>query len=424
MSLPLEETPDQLRRDLQRLRKVGGTLIITALMVQFWGHWRVVAILAVVVPLIIFLNTFFVERVTRRFGMSVGETVRSSVNVLNFAIIGPTTEWSLVVWLYLPFNTLWFDSEDRWARLRVVAYLLTVDAMALLSGCKPLLPMTFTLLAGITALVTDRRATLHRAMLHEVLAQRERLQQAHQRAMAQEKLSSLGMMAAGVAHEINNPMSFVTSNVRSLYKELQQQRELPEPLQEYVTEVLPETLDGIRRVNAIVADLRRFSRGDPETAHEYDLNEEARAALRIAQGQLSHCEVEVELGEVGRLVGRPTQIVQVLVNLLVNAGQATAPGGRVRLSTRLEGDQVRLEVRDMGSGMSPEVLSRLFQPFFTTKPHGEGTGLGLAVVHGIVTAHGGRITVESQPGQGSCFTVYLPRVMPARESPPGGHERR
>jgi two-component system NtrC family sensor kinase len=326
----------------------------------------------------------------------------------------------VVAWLFLPFNMLWFDGEDRWVRLRAVGYLLCVDAVALLTGCDPLLPLAFSVLGIVTGLVTERRANLHRAMLREVVAQREQLQEAHQRALAQEKLSSLGMMAAGVAHEINNPMSFVTSNVRSLYKELQQQRELPEPLREYVAEVLPETLDGIRRVNAIVADLRRFSRGDPESAHEYDLNEEARAALRIAQGQLGHCEVETVLGEVGKVVGRPTQLVQVLVNLLVNAGQATAPGGRVRLSTCLEGELVRIEVRDTGSGMPPEVRSRLFQPFFTTKPHGEGTGLGLAVVHGIVTAHGGRIEVESQPGQGSCFTVYLPRVLPSQERRPSG----
>jgi signal transduction histidine kinase len=121
----------------------------------------------------------------------------------------------------------------------------------------------------------------------------------------------------------------------------------------------------------------------------------------------------VALGAVGRVVGRPRQITQVLVNLLVNAGQATAPGGRIRLSTRPEGEEVWLEVRDTGCGMPPEVLSRLFQPFFTTKPMGLGTGLGLAVVHGIVTAHGGRITVESQPGQGSCFTVWLPRALPS-----------
>jgi two-component system, NtrC family, sensor kinase len=309
---------------------------------------------------------------------------------------------------------LWFDGRG-WERVRAIGYLAVVDAVALLDGCDPRLPLAFTVLGSITFLVADKRTTLHQTMLRQVLEQREQLQKAHERALEQEKLSSLGMMAAGVAHEINNPMSFVTSNVSSLYKELQRQQELPGPLREYVTEVLPETLDGIRRVNAIVSDLRRFSRGDAEIPTEYDLNDEARAALRIAHGQLSHCKVEAELGEVGRVVGRPRQVAQVLVNLLVNAGQATSPGGRVHLSTGREGDQVRMEVRDTGAGMPPEVLSRLFQPFFTTKPLGMGTGLGLAVVHGIVTSHGGRITVRSQPGEGTCFTVYLPCEPPSEQ---------
>jgi two-component system NtrC family sensor kinase len=163
-------------------------------------------------------------------------------------------------------------------------------------------------------------------------------------------------------------------------------------------------------VNAIVADLRRFSRGDLEDSAEYDLNAAVATALRIVRGQLSHCQVEEELSEVGTMLGRPQQIVQVLVNLLVNAGQASAEGGRVRVSTHREADGARVEIRDTGPGLSPEARRHLFEPFFTTRAHGTGMGLGLAVAHGIITAHGGRIDVDSQPGQGSCFTVHLPRT--------------
>jgi signal transduction histidine kinase len=240
----------------------------------------------------------------------------------------------------------------------------------------------------------------------------------HQHALEHEKFSSLGMMAAGVAHEINNPMSFVTSNVNLLLKDLKQQPSLPAPLKEYVDEVLPETLEGIRRVNAIVGDLRRFARGDAEALVEYDLNEEVRSALRAVEGHLGHCRVELALGEVGRLMGRPQQIVQALVNLLVNAGQATPAGGQVLISTRQQGEKLCVEIRDTGAGMAPETLRNLFRPFFTTRPHGAGIGLGLAVVHGIITAHGGHIEVTSQPGQGSAFTVYLPRTPPRQESHP------
>jgi signal transduction histidine kinase len=140
--------------------------------------------------------------------------------------------------------------------------------------------------------------------------------------------------------------------------------------------------------------------------------------------QLGHVRVEQELGEVGTVVGRPRQLVQVLVNLLVNAGQATPAGGVVRLLTRREGAQVRVEVRDTGTGMSEETKQRLFQPFFTTKPAGIGTGLGLSVVQGIIKAHGGRIEVESELGQGTCFIIHLPCVPPLTPEENSSGERR
>jgi len=216
--------------------------------------------------------------------------------------------------------------------------------------------------------VSERRGELMRTALESVLRQREQLekahqelQQMHQRALEQERLSSLGMLAAGVAHEINNPMSFVTSNVNLMLRDMREEPHLSETMKEYVDDVLPATLDGIKRVNSIVADLRRFARGDPEAYTGYDLDAEVETALRIAHGQLGHVRVEKDLGGVGTVVGRPRQLVQVLVNLLVNAGQATASGGLVRVTTRRDKDAVR---------------------------------------------------VESEPGQGTCFIIRLPLVPP------------
>jgi signal transduction histidine kinase len=206
-------------------------------------------------------------------------------------------------------------------------------------------------------------------------------------------------------------MSYVKSNVNALLLDLKAQKELPPALREYVDDVLPATLDGIRRVCAIVADLRRFARGDPEAMSEYVLNDEVAAALRMTRSRLHpRCQVELELGELPVMLGRPGQIAQVLVNLLVNAAQAMPEGGRIFISTRADGDEAVLTVRDTGMGMAPEVRERIFQPFFTTKPVGEGTGLGLSVVHGIVVDHKGHILVESEPGQGTTFTLRLPRL--------------
>jgi signal transduction histidine kinase len=417
--LPPEADPEQLHPGIQTTGILGTVLINLSLLIWHWGNWPAITAVVLVAIALSLTNMLFIEWCAQRYGRQKAEWLRTLSNVAGICVCGHYTNWSPLVVSYVPYNVLWFYGLDQWVHPRLAAYVGLIACIALWDGAPRELLLAFSLLTFFGYLLTTKRALLLRQVLDQVVEQREqlakaheRLQRVHQRALAQEKLSSLGMMAAGVAHEINNPMSFVTSNVHSLYKDLQKQPALPEPLREYVTEVLPETLDGIKRVNAIVADLRRFARGDPEPYAEYDLNTEAQAALRIAHGQLSHCQVEVALGEAGVVTGRPRQIAQVLVNLLVNAGQATTSGGTVRLSTHRAGDGVRVEIRDTGTGIPPETLRNLFQPFFTTKPPGEGTGLGLAVAHGIVHAHGGRIDVKSEPGKGSCFTVHLPRVPP------------
>jgi two-component system NtrC family sensor kinase len=405
-----EQDPEQSREDIHAFAHTSAILITVAMLLNLWGQWstflKVLLASTVIGVINIGVDGWFTQRNTR----PVAESVRVMVNALGFMVNGHITQWLHVLWFYVPFCLLWYSAADRWVRVRLGAFLVVVTTFALWDGADPNVAVTFVLLGIFSYLLTEKRMGLLRSLLKEVIGHREQLHVAYQRAMKQEKLSSLGMMAAGVAHEINNPMAFVTSNVHSLYRELKEHPSLPAPFQEYVDDVLPNTLDGIRRVNAIVNDLRRFARGDAETYVEFDLNSEVQAALRIAQSQLRHCHVETELGEVGPLTGRPQQITQALVNVLVNAGQATASGGRVHLSTCRDGDWVRVAVNDTGTGIPPEAMSNLFQPFFTTKPQGVGMGLGLAVSHGIITAHGGRIEVETTPGKGSRFTLYLPRV--------------
>jgi signal transduction histidine kinase len=415
MRLP-ELDPEQSSEDIHVFAHIGAILITLGVLFNLWGQWSTflqVLLSSVAIGVAnIAIDGWFARRNTQ----PAAEALRVLVNAMGFMVNGHLTGWMHLLWFYVPFNLLWYSAADRWVRVRLGSFLFVVTAFSLWDGADPNVVLTFVLLGIFSYLLTEKRMNLLRTLLKQVIEHREQLHTANQRAMEQEKLSSLGMMAAGVAHEINNPMSFVTSNVSSLYKELKEYPSLPEPFREYVDDVLPATLDGIRRVNAIVGDLRRFARGDAEAYVEYSLNAEVQAALRIAQGELSHCTVETELGEVGWLSGRPQQIVQALVNLLVNAGQATASGGRVHVSTLRDGEWVRVAVRDTGTGIPPEVMRNLFQPFFTTKPQGAGMGLGLAVSHGIITAHGGRIEVETTPGKGSCFTLHLPRVPRQPES--------
>ncbi|KFE68482.1 sensor histidine kinase [Hyalangium minutum] len=416
---PSDADPEWVHQGLQATARKGPIATTLALLAWYWGDWPVFTVVVSVTGVLLLVNLWLIDLYAQRYGRGEAEWPRMLANAAGFCVLGHSTEWSPLVWTFLLYNMLWFYGLGPRSRPRLAVYLLIVLSFSLWDGASREGVLAFGLLGAFGYLITEKRASLMNQMVRQVVEQRgqlekahEQLQQAHQRAIAQEKLSSLGVMAAGVAHEINNPMSFVTSNIHSLYKELGRQPSLPEPLREYMEEVLPATLEGIKRVNAIVADLRRFARGDPEAYAEYDLNAEAQTALRLAQGELSHCQVEVELGNPGLQMGRPRQIVQVVVNLLANAGHATAAGGKVRLSTHREVDGARVEIRDTGTGMTPETLRNLFQPFFTTKPPGEGTGLGLAVAHGIISAHGGRIEVVSQPGQGACFTVYLPRVPP------------
>jgi PAS domain S-box-containing protein len=241
---------------------------------------------------------------------------------------------------------------------------------------------------------------------------REKLQTA-------DRMASIGSLTSGVAHEINNPLSFMLSNLRFIRDEM---KDLPEgwdvhakeQLKE-VQEALGEALEGGERVNEIVQDLRRFARGDDGKRTPVNVHAVLDLCGNIARSQLRHRAQLVKVyGELPQVLANESRLGQLFLNLIVNAAQAIPEGGEVkghevRLTTWREGeDQVVVEVRDTGMGIPPENLHRLFDPFFTTKPAGVGTGLGLPICLNIVKAMGGRITVESEPGRGTAFRVFLP----------------
>jgi len=276
----------------------------------------------------------------------------------------------------------------------------------------------------------------------ELRALNGKLEQAQNQLMQSEKLASIGQLAAGVAHEINNPVGYVYSNIGTLAGYLRDffavadayeraeasmdeaaRREilgLKEKvdfgfLREDVQAMLAESRQGLDRVKKIVQDLKDFAHVyEGEEWQEEDLHKGLESTLNVVWNELKYnCEVRREYGRLPPVECRLSYLNQVFMNLLTNAAQAIEGRGTITLRTGAEGDRVWLEVADTGKGIAPEHLSRLFDPFFTTKPVGKGTGLGLSVSYDIVRKHHGEITVESRVGAGTAFRVWLPVRQPA-----------
>ncbi|UTA48616.1 response regulator [Simiduia sp. 21SJ11W-1] len=270
-----------------------------------------------------------------------------------------------------------------------------------------------------------------------------RLQEATAQLIQAEKMVSLGQLAAGVAHEINNPVGYINSNLDTLnaylgdlwrlleaYEGLEAELPASEALQDlqqlkarldltYLREdcahIISESRQGVAHVKQIVSDLKGFAHPEQKAWQEVDLHQLLRSSLNIVSNELKYkCDVELRLGELVPVQCIGPQISQVLLNLLVNASQAMTEFGRIEVRSGFDAAQdcVWLSISDNGKGMTQEVQRKIFDPFFTTKPVGEGTGLGLSVSYGIIQMHRGEIQVESKPGEGSCFTLRLPRVQP------------
>jgi PAS domain S-box-containing protein len=242
-----------------------------------------------------------------------------------------------------------------------------------------------------------------------------------------DRLSSIGTLAAGVAHEINNPLAFICSNLSYLEKSLARPAVAPEELTE-LREVLAETQEGIRRVRTIVQDVKTFARSDEERHSPVSVPQAIDGALRLVRKELEYrAQLERALEPVPAVLGNEGRLGQVLVNLLVNALQAFPQSdperNRLRIATRSRApDTVVIEVEDNGTGISPEVRQHLFDPFFTTKPAGAGSGLGLAISQSIVQSMGGKIEVESELGRGSVFRVVLPAAPEPRRAELPAHQ--
>jgi signal transduction histidine kinase len=238
-----------------------------------------------------------------------------------------------------------------------------------------------------------------------------------------EKMAALGRLAAGVAHEINNPVSFIVSNVVPLRERVDEALDAsPDEARALLGEAR-ELIDimgrGAQRTAAIVSDLKTFSRLGEAPRKAVDLVDGLDVSIRLLESRWrGRIRVHRDYQPIPLVECDAGHVNQVFMNLLANACDAIAGEGNIWVATGVEGERVVITVRDDGCGIAPDKLGQVFDPFFTTKAVGSGTGLGLAIVHGIVAAHGGRITVESELGRGTAFRVELPVVATATEESP------
>ncbi|WP_374682784.1 ATP-binding protein [Accumulibacter sp.] len=294
-----------------------------------------------------------------------------------------------------------------------------------------------------TAIAQDKLHDAIAALHREKDAQAQliaKLETAQNQLLQSEKMASIGQLAAGVAHEINNPVGFVNSNLQTLKKYCQQMLQLITAYQgaethiadvelrreisaltqamdvDFVQEDLPELIkeseDGLVRIKKIVADLKDFSHVDQTDWQYADLNAGLDATLNVVWNEVKYkATVTKRYGVLPPVECLAAQLNQVFMNLIINAVQALDESkgmGTITLSTGHQDDWVWVEVQDNGLGMNEETRKRLFEPFFTTKPVGKGTGLGMSVSYNIVQKHHGRIEVHSVPGEGTRFRVWVP----------------
>ncbi|AKI99074.1 phospho-acceptor domain-containing protein [Archangium gephyra] len=276
---------------------------------------------------------------------------------------------------------------------------------------------------------SEREARRYHAMLEDTVRTRttqladanvrlqdslQQLQSAQEQLLFADRLAAVGRLAAGVGHEINNPLAFILSNLRYVHQELKQLPGAPSAEdREEMINALAEASEGAERVRLIVQDLKTLSRPDDVALGPVDLAEVVRGSAKMARHEVrDRARLVEDCGEVPPVHANAARLGQVFLNLIINAAHAIEPGrvqeNEIRVEARLSApDRVTVAVRDTGAGISPENLRRIFDPFFTTKPAGVGTGLGLSVCHRIITALGGEIRVESEPGRGTCFFITL-----------------
>jgi len=274
----------------------------------------------------------------------------------------------------------------------------------------------------------------------ELTKTNQELADTQQQLVQSEKMASVGQLAAGVAHEINNPIGFVTSNLGILEEYMEDYRKACNLVQgvinadgvithditehfkqaefNYLNEdtesLLSESVSGLKRVTEIVKNLKQFSHADSLETQPCDINECIKTAINMANNDLKyHCKINTTFAELPAIEANMGKLIQVFTNLLINSGQAITNDGVIYVFTKMNKNNINIEFVDNGNGIPADKLDKIFDPFFTTKPVGEGTGLGLSICYDIIQEHEGEITVKSAEGKGTKFAITLPLERPA-----------
>jgi signal transduction histidine kinase len=456
---------------LTRLTVTAAAVISLLGVIERWGQWRDVAFMFCLQTVVVAFNTFVNLFLMKRIGSTAGEILRMSVNIVVALVTAHYCDWPLACWLWLPFVALAYDHvNERLANGAIFSYCAALDIFAFYEGVHWHYPVSFTLLALFSSSISRVRFDELRAMLHDADEQRRELQEAHgslseasgrlqaemearQHAEVElrhaQKLEAVGRLAAGIAHEINTPVQFVGDNVQFLKQanadlllliehyrsaiellatdaskatvvaDVNQAEEAADLtyLVDHLPRAITATMEGLQRIAVIVRSMKEFAHPNQVEMVPMDVNHGILTTLTIARSEYKHvAEVETELGELPRVTCFPGDVNQVLLNIIVNAAHAIGDivegsdaKGRIQVRTRLDGDFVEIAISDTGGGIPEKIQSLVYDPFFTTKEVGRGTGQGLSIARQIVVdKHAGTLTFDTKMGEGTTFYIRLP----------------
>ena len=453
---------------LTKLNAAGAAVISAITLATTWGHWRTFAIVLGVQSVAIVYNFgynhFFMARMRER-----GEILRTVVNTIISLVVCSVAGWPLSQWFVLPYLALVSEhSAGQHVAVSILVVCVAQDAFAILSGVPWIYPLCFTVGAWFCYAISKTRFGVIGSMLAESDTQRQEVERAHHELRAEvaarqqvelelrqaQKLEAIGRLAAGVAHEINTPVQFVSDSVHFIadavsdcaplmhrYQQLARaslagslaadgeavlalEREVDfDYLLNQVPVAAARSLDGLARIATIVRSLKEFAHPGQKAASAVDLNQAIRSTLVIASHEYKLvADIETSFASLPPVWCHIGEINQVVLNVVVNAAHAIADvlpaGGRgkIGVKTYLDDGGVVIEISDTGGGIPAEHRPRIFEPFFTTKGIGKGTGQGLAIARTVVEKHGGKLSFESVPGRGTTFFIHLPLRQPAAQA--------